>query len=71
MRRYPSLSWEYGPKTREILAARELAASNNPEEEVTTDAEEHPRCGCAEATATPADQEEEAEQIARWERGRR
>jgi hypothetical protein len=26
MRRYPSLSWEYGPKTREILAARDLAA---------------------------------------------
>jgi hypothetical protein len=32
MRRYPSLTWEYGPKTREILAARELAAANNPEE---------------------------------------
>jgi hypothetical protein len=26
MRRYPSLTWEYGPKTREILAARDLAA---------------------------------------------
>jgi hypothetical protein len=26
MRRYPSSTWEYGPKTREILAARDLAA---------------------------------------------
>jgi hypothetical protein len=26
VRRYPSLSWEYGPKTREILAARDPAA---------------------------------------------
>jgi hypothetical protein len=26
MRRYPSLTWEYRPKTREILAARNLAA---------------------------------------------
>ena len=26
MRRYPSLTSEYGPKTREILAARDLAA---------------------------------------------
>jgi len=26
MRRYPSLTWEYGPKSREILAARDLAA---------------------------------------------
>jgi hypothetical protein len=26
MKRYPSLTWEYGPKTREILAARDLAA---------------------------------------------
>ena len=41
MSRITSLTWEYGPKTREILAARELAAANNPEE-VTTDAEEHP-----------------------------
>jgi hypothetical protein len=70
MRRYPTLTWEYGPKTREILAARELEAADNPEE-VATDAEEHPQCGYAEATTTPANQDEEAEQIARWERDRR
>jgi hypothetical protein len=60
MRRYPSLTWDYGSKTREILATRELAAANNPEE-VATDAEEHPRCRWAEATTTPADQDEEAQ----------
>jgi hypothetical protein len=26
MRCYPTLTWEYGPKTREILAARDLSA---------------------------------------------
>jgi hypothetical protein len=26
MRRYPSHTWEYGPTTREILAARDLTA---------------------------------------------
>jgi hypothetical protein len=60
MRRYPTLTWEYVPKTRAILAARELAAGNNPEE-VTTDAEEHARSRGAEATAPSANQAEEAE----------
>jgi len=77
MRRYPTLTWEYGPKTREILAERELQAFLDTEidageyEEVTLSllderkgdqiAAPHPRKGRQNQTPTRANQDEEAQ----------